>query len=126
MRFIKGFFIGAAFIFLFGFISMSLWNALVPDLFHGPILSYWQALGLLLLAKIFFGGFRGRGGWHGGHKHWGHGSGWVAGSGECGPYWYKWKEELEKMTPEEKEAWKTKMKEKWGGKYSWGEEKKSE
>ena len=39
---------------------MLLWNAvLVPSLQVGP-LSYWQAMGLLVLSKILFGGFRGR------------------------------------------------------------------
>src|ERR1051325_1963598 len=113
MKFIKGIIFFAIFLFLFGFISMSLWNALVPDLFHGPVITYWQALGLLVLGKIFFGGFRGhhRGGWGGRHS-WKHQSyGWGS---NCGPYWYKWKEEFEKMTPEEKDAWKAKMKERSG------------
>jgi hypothetical protein len=121
-RFIKGFLFFAAFLFLFGFIGMSLWNALIPELFHGPMLTYWQTLGLLLLAKIFFG-CKGGGhhrGWHGGHKHWGHG-GW---GGECGPQWAGWKEQYEKMTPEEKEAWKAKMKDQWRS--GWGEWEKPE
>jgi hypothetical protein len=48
-------------VFVFGIIVMLLWNALMPDIFHLPIISFWQALGLLLLAKIFFSGFRGGG-----------------------------------------------------------------
>jgi hypothetical protein len=44
---------------------MVLWNSLVPQLFRGPPLEYWQAVGLLLLSRILFGGLRGRGGWHG-------------------------------------------------------------
>ncbi len=39
-----------------------LWNALIPDLFGGPELNYWQALGLLALSKLIFG-FHG-----GGHR----------------------------------------------------------
>jgi hypothetical protein len=47
-----------------GLIVMALWNALVPDLFHGPVVTYWQALGLLLLSRLlFFGGPGGRPGW---------------------------------------------------------------
>jgi hypothetical protein len=38
---------------------MLLWNGLLPVLFHLPLITFWQALGLLLLAKILFGGFRG-------------------------------------------------------------------
>jgi hypothetical protein len=109
MKFIKGIFFFAIFLFLFGFISMTLWNALIPELFHGPILNYWQALGLLVLGKIFFGGFRGhRGGCHRRSRHWKQGWG-----GDCGPYMNSWKAQFEKMTPEEKEAWKAKMKNRW-------------
>ena len=41
---------------------MYLWNAVMPHVFTslGPI-TYCQAIGLLILSKIFFGGFRGRG-----------------------------------------------------------------
>ena len=43
-----------------GGVVMLLWNWLVPTLFAGAqTLGYWQALGLLLLSKILFGGFRG-------------------------------------------------------------------
>ena len=46
-------------VFLFGNIVMLLWNALMPVIFHLPLISFWQALGLLLLSKILLGGFRG-------------------------------------------------------------------
>jgi hypothetical protein len=46
-------------IFAFGSIVMLLWNALMPVIFHLPLITFWQALGLLVLAKIFFSGFRG-------------------------------------------------------------------
>ncbi|HEX8659850.1 MAG TPA: hypothetical protein VF690_20070 [Hymenobacter sp.] len=36
-----------------------LWNWLVPELFHGPSISLGQTLGLLLLSRLLFGGFRG-------------------------------------------------------------------
>jgi hypothetical protein len=62
---------------------MLLWNSLVPELFHGPPLQFWQALGLLLLSRILFGGLR-RGGWHG---HWRQ---------------RRWRERWESMTPEER------------------------
>jgi hypothetical protein len=42
-------------------IVMLLWNALLPVLFHFPVITLWQALGLLLLTKILFSGFRGGG-----------------------------------------------------------------
>ena len=49
------------------FVAMTLWNWLIPPLFHGPVLTFWQTLGLLVLSKLFLGGFRGRPGpppWH--------------------------------------------------------------
>ena len=55
----------AALLAVLSFAVMLLWNSLVPELFRGPPLQYWQALGLLLLSRILFGGLRGRGGWHG-------------------------------------------------------------
>jgi hypothetical protein len=45
----------------FGAIVMLLWNALMPDIFHLPQITFWQALGLLLLSKILFSSFRGGG-----------------------------------------------------------------
>lgn len=129
MRIVRGIGFFIIFLFVFGFLAMTLWNALIPDLFHGPVITYWQTLGLLLLAKIFFGNKGGRhGGWHGKHQWKGRPGPW-GWSGECGPYWMKWKEEFEKMSPDEKEAWKAKMKERWkygNWKYDWTEEKKPE
>jgi hypothetical protein len=45
-----------AMIALAGVVFMSLWNALLPELFHAPVLTFWQSLGLLLLSKLLFGG----------------------------------------------------------------------
>src|SRR3979411_3363265 len=50
--------------FVFSFVVMSLWNWLTPTLFGWHAISFWQALGLLVLSKILFGGFRGRPGPH--------------------------------------------------------------
>jgi len=44
-------------VFAFSYFVMSLWNWLIPDLFGGPLISMWQAIGLLLLSKILFGSF---------------------------------------------------------------------
>jgi hypothetical protein len=59
--------IGAAAALLFTFLTMSLWNALMPDLFGLKLLSFWQTLGLLVLSWLFFGRFRGMGR-HGRHR----------------------------------------------------------
>ena len=46
---------------LFGFVIMWLWNWLMPELFGLPALTYWQAVGLFILMKIFVGGGGGKG-----------------------------------------------------------------
>ena len=48
-------------VLLFGNIVMWLWNALMPVIFHLPIITFPQALGLLVLSKILFSSFRGGG-----------------------------------------------------------------
>jgi len=44
-----------------GAVTMALWNSLMPAMFSLPVVSFWQALGLLLLSRLFFGSFGGRG-----------------------------------------------------------------
>lgn len=41
---------------LFGLIVMLLWNWLIPSVFGLTHISFWQATGLFILARIFFGG----------------------------------------------------------------------
>jgi hypothetical protein len=43
---------------------MLLWNWLAPELFGLRLVSFWQALGLLALCRILFGGFGVGGGRH--------------------------------------------------------------
>jgi hypothetical protein len=86
-----------AFVFVFGYVTMTLWNWLIPPIFNGPAINYWQALGLLLLSKILFGGFGG--------KHWGDHS---------SAHWkHRYYEKLKMMTPEDKERFKARLREKW-------------
>lgn len=47
--------LGIAIAFLVGYIVMHLWNWLMPELFGLPQVGYWQAIGMLILAKIIFG-----------------------------------------------------------------------
>jgi hypothetical protein len=44
-------------------VTMLLWNALMPVLFGLSVISFWQSMGILVLAKILFGGH------HGGRGH---------------------------------------------------------
>lgn len=39
-------------------IVMWLWNILLPDIIGVKKISYWQAIGIFVLSKILFGGFR--------------------------------------------------------------------
>jgi hypothetical protein len=48
--------IGILAITIFGFGVMSLWNWLVPELFGGKLITFWQALGMLVLSRILVGG----------------------------------------------------------------------
>lgn len=52
----------ALFVFLGGEVVMRLWNWLTPSLFGWRTITFWQALGLLALCRVLFGGF----GVHGG------------------------------------------------------------
>ena len=47
--------LGIAAVFLFTYLVMLLWNALMPAIFNLATISFWQAMGLLVLSKIFFG-----------------------------------------------------------------------
>jgi len=48
--------LGAGFVILAILLVMILWNWLIPNLFHGPVLNYWQTAGLFLLSKILLTG----------------------------------------------------------------------
>lgn len=45
---------------VFGYVAMLLWNALMPALFGLATIGYWQAVGLIILARILVGGHGGR------------------------------------------------------------------
>ena len=44
-------------IVFFGVATMWLWNSMMPELFKLPLLSFSQAVGLLVLSRVLFGGF---------------------------------------------------------------------
>ena len=59
--------VGAAFFALvFGWLVMILWNWLMPAIFHLGTIVYWQAFGIVILAKLIFGA--GSGGMHGSRR----------------------------------------------------------
>jgi len=58
-------------VIVLGWVVSGLWNAVMPGLFDGVHeISYWRALGLLILSRLLFGGFRGRGRGRGGWRGW--------------------------------------------------------
>ena len=44
------------FIAVFGQAVLYLWNHLMPQIFGLPSLTFWQAIGILVLSRILFGG----------------------------------------------------------------------
>ena len=88
--------IGVVAIGVFGFVVMGLWNWLAPAVFGARTITFWQALGILVLSRILFGGFHGRPG---------HGRHWRS----------RMRERWEQMTPEEREKFREGMPHGWGG-----------
>jgi len=72
-----------------GTVVQLLWNWLMPPLFGWHLITFWQALGLLLLSRILFGS-------------------WGSGGGNRGRRGRR--EKWDKMTPEERE----KLRQNWG------------
>lgn len=83
------------FIAIGGWIVQYLWNWLLPSLFGWREVSFWQALGMLVLCRILFGGF-------GSH-----------GSGRS-RIRRRMEERFEHMTPEERERFRERMRERFG------------
>ena len=84
------------FVFIGGEVVKLLWNWLLPPLFGFPRLTFWQALGLLVLCRILFGGFGGR---HGGPRS---------------RIRRRMEDRWESFTPEERERIRQRIRERWG------------
>src|SRR4030095_14967149 len=98
------------------FAVMLLWNAVIPALFSGPVVTFWQSMGLLVLSKILFGRFGPRrGGWHYGWRHGYYSENWRR----------KFEEKMASMTPEEREKFKHKRRSRFGT-WQWEESEKDE
>jgi len=91
-----------AFVFLGGLAVMLLWNAILPAVLGISVITFWQAIGILVLSKILFGGFRGGpwGGRRGGPPHWK--NQWVNMSDEE-------KEKMKEEMMKRKEEWRNKF-----------------
>ena len=89
---------------------MMLWNWLMPTLLNASEITFWQALGILALAKLLFG--VGRHGW--GTHHQGH------------TYWKsKMENRLKGMSPEERDRFRENWKKRCGTwkHFDWDEKK---
>lgn len=53
---IGGLIAALALAFLLGLVVQTLWNNLMPDIFGLQEINYWQAVGLLILGHLLFGG----------------------------------------------------------------------
>jgi hypothetical protein len=97
LRVLKIVLIVAVAITAFSYVTMHLWNWLMPAVFGLRTITWAQALGLLVLGKILFGGF---------HRH----GGGCRGRG--------WKRDMEerwaRMSPEERERLRAGMRGRWG------------
>lgn len=99
-------FLVAAGLALISYIVMLLWNGLLPEILHTGTITFWQAMGLFILAKILFG--FGKGGGRGGAP-------WMRHKME------KWRD----MSPEERDRLREQMRSrcnKWGrhrGGFDW-------
>ena len=86
---------------LLSFVVMNLWNCVLVAVLGVKIISFWQALGILVLSKILFGGFKKGGCGH--HRH--------------GEWREKMRAKCEQMSPEEREQFKEQWRNKcrmWG------------
>ena len=82
---------------LFVWIVMSLWNWLMPAIFSLRAITYWQALGLMVLSWILFRGSRG------------------GSSMGMDPWRYELRKRWRKMTPEEREQFIQGLRSRWTG-----------
>ena len=80
----------AAFVALGGVIVRWLWNWLLPPLFGWPVIGFWQAVAMLALCRMLFGGL----GLHGGGR-----------SNARRRMAERW----DRMTPEERDRFRSRM-----------------
>lgn len=100
------------------YLVMTLWNWVLPAVFGLATITYWQAVGILLLSKLLFG----FGGW--GHKNH-YASHWKQHGGAA--WKEKMEEKLKSMSPEEREKLREEWKKRCGWKYQhFDSEQKSE
>ncbi len=86
----------ALFVVIGGEAVLHLWNWLLPQLFGWRQITFWQAVGLLALCRILFGGVSGRGFHRSNYRR-------------------RMAERWDRMTPEEREQFRQGMRSRCGG-----------
>lgn len=99
------------FAFIGGQIVLNLWNWLLPPLFGISQITFWQALGILVLCRILFGGF-GMSGSQRSHSRRGVSDRIADRVAERVSE--RLDERYENMTPEERERFRQRVRERWG------------
>ena len=82
------------FVFAVGNIVMYLWNWILPDAIGANEITFWKAIGLFVLTRILFGGFK-------------------SGRGRRRRHARKWKEKWMSLSEEERAEFKEKFKGGW-------------
>lgn len=106
-KIVKGIWCGVGIVVMFFLITaivMWLWNGILPEIVGVKSITFWQAMGLLVLCKILFGGFKGKFG--NGFKN-----------RMIDQRMKTLNERMEHFTPEEKEKFKEKFKERFGSSF---------
>jgi len=89
-------------LFILGIVALvalavyGLWNGVLTDVLPVKAITYWQAVGILILSKILFGGFPGRG------------------RGHFGPPGRRMMKHWESLSPEQREKLREKMRHRCG------------
>jgi Ca2+/H+ antiporter, TMEM165/GDT1 family len=86
---------------IFGTLTMYLWNEILPGVLGVHTITFWQAIGILILSKIIFSGFHGGHGRHGFHRK----------------HALELREKWLQMTPEEREKMKADLKAEWKSRF---------
>ena len=95
---------------IFGAAVRFLWNAILPEAVNASPISYWQAVGLLILCKILFGGF----GPPGGPGRWRNGGRFAKNGMDQPGRFGAWRSKWMKMSDEERLKFRQEMRRRCG------------
>ncbi|MCE6992332.1 poly-gamma-glutamate biosynthesis protein PgsC/CapC [Dyadobacter sp. CY323] len=96
---------------ILGAVIQWLWNAIFPHALNANPISYWQAVGLFVLSKILFGGFRGP---MSGPGRWGNWRKFDENATGPGARFGAWRSKWKSMSDEERTKFKQEMRRRCG------------